>query len=52
MLLGDLTDQEEASVPDPYYGTQKDFEHVYELVDHATDMLIEKLKITKQLIKN
>ena len=52
MLLGELTNQEEASVPDPYYGTQKDFEHVYELVDHATDMLIEKLKITKQLIKN
>ncbi len=44
-LLGDLTDQEEASVPDPYYGYQKDFDHVYELVDKATDVLIEKIKL-------
>jgi protein-tyrosine phosphatase len=28
-------------VPDPYYGTQTDFEEVYELVDHATDAIIE-----------
>jgi protein-tyrosine phosphatase len=28
-------------VPDPYYGTQTDFEEVYELVDQATDAIIE-----------
>jgi protein-tyrosine phosphatase len=44
MLLGELTNQEEASVPDPYYGTQKDFEHVYDLVDQATDILIQKIR--------
>lgn len=43
MLLGELTDQAEASVPDPYYGTQKDFDHVYDLVDQATDILIKNL---------
>lgn len=43
MLLGELTNQEEASIPDPYYGTQKDFDHVYALVDQATDILIDKL---------
>jgi protein-tyrosine phosphatase len=43
MLLGELTNQNEASVPDPYYGTQKDFDHVYDLVDQATDILISKL---------
>jgi protein-tyrosine phosphatase len=48
MLLGDLTNQEEASVPDPYYGTQKDFDHVYTLVDDATDILIKNL-ISRQL---
>jgi protein-tyrosine phosphatase len=32
-----------AAVPDPYYGTQKDFEEVYQLVDKATDALIQKL---------
>ena len=52
MLLGDLTDQEEASVPDPYYGTQKDFDHVYDLVDQATDILIKKLITSKLNIKN
>jgi protein-tyrosine phosphatase len=52
MLLGELTNQEETSVPDPYYGTQKDFDHVYDLVDQATDILIKNL-ITRQLnIKN
>lgn len=34
-------------VPDPYYGTQKDFEEVYDLVDHAIDQLIDKLEIKK-----
>jgi protein-tyrosine phosphatase len=28
-------------VPDPYYGTQSDFDEVYELVDHATDVIIK-----------
>ena len=52
MLLGDLTDQEEVSVPDPYYGTQKDFDYVYDLVDQATDILIKKLNARKLNIKN
>jgi protein-tyrosine phosphatase len=52
MLLGDLTDQEEVSVPDPYYGTQKDFDYVYDLVDQATDILIKKLIARKLNIKN
>ena len=52
MLLGDLTDQQGASVPDPYYGTQKDFDHVYDLVDQATDILIKKLITRKLNIKN
>lgn len=47
MLLGGLTNQEETSVPDPYYGTQKDFDHVYDLVDEATTILIEKIKQNK-----
>ncbi len=34
-------------VPDPYYGTQKDFEEVYDLVDHSIDQLIDKLEIKK-----
>ena len=44
LLLSDITNQEEANVPDPYYGTSKDFEHVYDLVDKATETIIQKIK--------
>ena len=44
LLLSGISDQEEANVPDPYYGTSKDFEHVYDLVDKATNTIIQKIK--------
>ena len=44
LLLSEISDQEEANVPDPYYGTSKDFEHVYDLVDKATNTIIQKIK--------
>ncbi len=44
LLLSEISDQEEANVPDPYYGTIKDFEHVYDLVDKATNTIIQKIK--------
>lgn len=31
-------------VPDPYYGGQAGFNHVFDLLDRATDVIIEKLK--------
>ena len=30
-------------VPDPYFGGAKGFQHVYELLDEATDRIIEEL---------
>ena len=44
LLLSEISDQEEANVPDPYYGTSKDFEHVYDLVDKVTNTIIQKIK--------
>jgi protein-tyrosine phosphatase len=38
-----LYPNQKAAVPDPYYGTLKDFEEVYQLVDKATDALIQIL---------
>jgi protein-tyrosine phosphatase len=38
-----LYPNQKVAVPDPYYGTLKDFEEVYQLVDKATDALIQKL---------
>lgn len=42
-LLNYLQPGTNAKVPDPYYGTQQDFEAVYHLLDRATDALILKL---------
>lgn len=43
-LLDFLYPNQNQSVPDPYYGTQDDFEAVYDLLDKATDALIQYLK--------
>lgn len=51
LLLSEITDREEANVPDPYYGDMRDFEHVYDLVDDATEVLIAKLKNRELVIR-
>lgn len=33
----------DGDVPDPYYGEERDFEHVYDLIDRATQSLLKKL---------
>jgi protein-tyrosine phosphatase len=42
-FLDYLYPNQKAAVPDPYYGTLKDFEEVYQLVDKATDALLQNL---------
>ena len=42
-FLDYLYPHQQLEVPDPYYGTLEDFEAVYQLVDQATDALIQKL---------
>jgi len=44
LLLNELEPNSNAAVPDPYYGTMQDFEYVYQLLDKATDCVIEKIK--------
>jgi protein-tyrosine phosphatase len=44
LILNELFPDENKAVPDPYYGTQKDFQEVYDLLDHATDVVISKIK--------
>ncbi len=34
----------DAEVPDPYFGGQSGFEQVYELLDEATEIIIDKIK--------
>ncbi len=36
-------------VPDPYYGSMRDFEHVYSLVDAGCLSLLEKIRLERAL---
>ncbi|MEM9986667.1 MAG: low molecular weight protein-tyrosine-phosphatase [Bacteroidota bacterium] len=38
----------EADVPDPYYGGQRGFEEVYEMLDRSTEELLGRLLLDKQ----
>jgi protein-tyrosine phosphatase len=44
LILNELFPNENRGVPDPYYGTAKDFQEVYTLLDHATEVVISKIK--------
>ena len=44
LILNELFPNENRPVPDPYYGTKKDFQDVYHLLDQATDVVISKIK--------
>jgi len=46
LLLNELSPNSNEEVPDPYYGCQRDFDYVYELLDQATATVIEKIKKT------
>lgn len=42
LILNEIEPHSDAEVPDPYYGGDKGFETVYNLLDLATDKIIEK----------
>ena len=43
-LLLSVSDQENTEVPDPYYGGQNGFEHVFQLIDKACTIIATNLK--------
>ncbi len=43
MIMNELYPNENIDVPDPYYGGDHGFEHVYAMLDEATDKILEKL---------
>ena len=50
LLLDELYPGERKSVPDPWYGTEKDYHAVFEMIDKACEKIIEpyrKVKIQK-----
>lgn len=42
-ILNEINPNQNDDVPDPYYGTRDDFMHVFNLLDKATDSIIQKL---------
>jgi protein-tyrosine phosphatase len=44
-LMREYDPQGLGDVPDPYYGTEKDFREVYEILDRSIDVLIKDLKV-------
>ena len=44
LILELLPNQIEIEVPDPYYGGQEGFEHVYDLLDKSTDIILNNLR--------
>lgn len=42
LILADAGQPADAIVPDPYYGTQDDFENVYQILDEATTIIANK----------
>lgn len=44
LILNEIYPGENRSVPDPYFGGDKGFQHVYDLLDRATDRIIAKVE--------
>ena len=44
LILKLLPNQMEIEVPDPYYGGQDGFEHVFDLLDKSTDNILNNLR--------
>lgn len=42
MIMNELEPGRNINVPDPYYGGEEGFKNVYEMLDKATDKIIEK----------
>jgi protein-tyrosine phosphatase len=48
LILNELFEDENVDVPDPYYGDDNDFEHVFKLLDEASEIISKKL-MSKQI---
>ena len=43
LILNELFPDENVDVPDPYYGSPNGFDHVYEMLDQACELIAKKL---------
>jgi protein-tyrosine phosphatase len=42
LLMSEVYPEKETDVPDPYYGGDAGFEHVYKMLDKASDKIVER----------
>lgn len=42
LILNEIEPEANKAVPDPYYGGDEGFQHVFDLLDEATNVIIEK----------
>ena len=42
LLMNEVYPGKNIDVPDPWYGTEKDYHKVYDMIDKACDAIIEK----------
>ena len=47
LILNEINPSSDNEVPDPYFGGQDGFAHVYDMLNEATDLIIEKIKNKK-----
>lgn len=51
LLMTEVYPGENIEVPDPWYGTEKNYHEVYAMIDKACDAIIEKFKNQKSKFK-
>ncbi len=45
LILNKISPENKVSVPDPYFGGEEGFEHVFQLLDKACENIVESLKL-------
>lgn len=48
LILNEINPGTNSSVPDPWFGGEKDFEKVFHLLDKACDIIIEKIEFEQK----
>lgn len=51
LLMNELSPDQNIDVPDPWYGTEKNFHEVYAMIDKACDAIIEKYAQTLKSVR-
>ncbi len=47
LILNEISPGANLSVPDPWFGGEQDFEKVFDMLDKACDIIIEKIQLEK-----